>query len=153
MPLREGRLLSKTELWDRRNRVAGRLYFIPGVMPDRRFGSRIIDYPCAIGGGIQIALRLFFFAKNRALHGKCATSGVGLRIVRKRLSIALLDGVNRAVNVEVHPQIDPMLVKNTLDLRGNNGPKSLIAFGNISSRTIRSLHRADLAHIVSNRLV
>src|SRR5277367_2153671 len=143
MTLREGRLLSKTKFWNRRNRVAGGLYFIAGIMPDRRFRSWVIDYPRAIGGGIQIALRLFFFAKNRALHGKCATSGVGLGIVRKRLSIALLDGVNRAINVEVHPQIDPMLVKGTLDLLGNNGPKSLIAFGDVSSRTISSLHRAD----------
>jgi hypothetical protein len=32
----EGRLLSKTEFWNRRNRVAGRLDFVTGVIPDRR---------------------------------------------------------------------------------------------------------------------
>src|SRR5208282_1964652 len=35
VPLGEGRLLSETISWNRRNRVACRLNFVTGVMPDR----------------------------------------------------------------------------------------------------------------------
>jgi hypothetical protein len=46
-------------------------------------------------------------------------------MIRKQLGIALLYGIDWTVNIEVHPQIDPVLMKDSSDLRGNDSTESL----------------------------
>jgi hypothetical protein len=80
----------------------------------------------------------------------------GAAIRRNRKGSLLQGSIQRLKSTgifEVHPQIDPVLMKDSSDLRGNDSTESLIAPGDISSRPFGSLHRADLARLIFDRLV